>query len=123
MTTATVEAVFTVPVITDGMSIMDAAVALAAAGFEVFPVDHPGPAQCAGAGLRHVETCAGPRGKHPAVSFTMAATTSPKMIKTWWEQERNIGIKCGSALVVIDEDTLASLTASPEITASPCRRP
>jgi hypothetical protein len=90
-------------------STLDSALRAAARGWYAFPVDHPDLPKCAG--IRTVEhdpdTCTGDkRGKHPVVQFTMAATTNPKMIATWWAgPPRNVGINCGkSGLVVIDED-------------------
>jgi putative DNA primase/helicase len=101
----------TVPVITDGMAQVDAALALAAAGFYVFPVDHPELPICAGIGKDHDPATCDQRGKHPCVSFTVAADTNPKMIQMWWAgPPRNVGINCGkSGLVVIDEDQLREL--------------
>ena len=90
---------------------LDAALALAAAGMHVFPIDHPGLQQCAGVGKDHDRATCTQRGKHPAVAFTMAATTNPKMIAIWFTgAPRNIGIHCGpSNLVVIDEDKRGEL--------------
>jgi hypothetical protein len=97
-----------VPMITDDMSQVDAAHALAKAGIYVFPVDHPELPRCAGIGKNHDPAICDQRGKHPAVQFTVAADTNPKMIDMWWAgPPRNIGINCGkSGLVVVDEDQL-----------------
>jgi hypothetical protein len=98
--------------VVDGQDQHEVALALAASGIYVFPVDHPDLPVCAG--LRTPEhdpkTC-DQRGKHPVVKFTVAADTNPKMIHTWWAgNPRNIGINCGkSGLIVIDEDKLGEL--------------
>jgi hypothetical protein len=99
-----------VPHITYEMSQLDAALALAAGGMYVFPVDHPELPQCAGIGQGHNPKTCNERGKHPAVAFTTAADINPKMIHMWWAgPPRNIGINCGkSGLVVIDEDVLGA---------------
>jgi hypothetical protein len=99
-----------VPVITDDMSMPEVALAIAAAGMYVFPVDHPELPQCAGIGQGHNPKTCNERGKHPAVAFSTAADTNPKMIHMWWAgPPRNIGINCGkSNLVVIDEDKLGA---------------
>jgi hypothetical protein len=99
-----------VPQITDDMSQPDAALAIAAAGVYVFPVDHPELPQCAGIGQGHNPKTCDERGKHPAVAFSTAADINPKMIRMWWAgPPRNIGINCGkSGLVVIDEDRLGA---------------
>jgi hypothetical protein len=99
-----------IPAITDDMSQVDAALALAAAGMYVFPVDHPDLPRCAGIGKNHDPATCDERGKHPTVTFTTAADTNPKMIQMWWAgAPRNIGINCGkSNLVVIDEDKLGA---------------
>ena len=104
-------AALVVPAITSEMSSLDAALALAAAGMHVFPVDHPGLPQCAGVGKDHDRATCTQRGKHPAVSFTVAATSNPKMIAMWFTgAPRNIGIHCGpSNLIVIDEDRRGEL--------------
>jgi hypothetical protein len=98
------------PHITDDMAQPDAALAMAAAGMYVFPVDHPELPQCAGIGQGHNPKTCNERGKHPAVAFTTAADINPKMIHMWWAgPPRNIGINCGkSGLVVIDEDVLGA---------------
>jgi hypothetical protein len=77
-------------------------------GLHVFPVDHPGHAECIG---RHgpESPCDGARGKHPAVKWGVwAVTITPQMIDLEWGKYRgraNIGISCGpSNLVVLDED-------------------
>ena len=94
--------------ITDDTSQPDAALTLAAAGMHVFPVDHPELLKCAGVGDGHRpgDPPCTDRGKHPAVAFSTAADTNPKMIHMWWAgAPRNIGINCGkSGLIVIDED-------------------
>jgi hypothetical protein len=94
------------PMITGDMSTLDAALALARAGLQVFPVDHPELPRCAGIG-HNAATCTD-RGKHPCVKFTERATTDPKTITSWFVgAARNIGISCGlSGLVVVDEDKL-----------------
>jgi hypothetical protein len=100
-----------VPVITDDMAQVDAALSLAAAGMYVFPVDHPELSQCAGPKtLDHDPATCKDRGKHPAAAFSTAADTNPKMIHMWWAGgPRNIGINCRkSNLVVIDEDILGA---------------
>jgi len=81
------------------------------AGFHVFPVDHPNHAQCIG---KHA-ACDGQRGKHPAVSWGVWATTvTQQMIDMEWDKRgglANIGISCGpSGLVVFDEDAEGELT-------------
>jgi hypothetical protein len=97
-------------VITDDMSMPEVALAIAAAGMYVFPVDHPELPQCAGIGQGHNPKTCNERGKHPAVAFTTAADTNPRMIHMWWAGgPRNIGINVGkSGLVVIDEDELGA---------------
>jgi hypothetical protein len=98
------------PTITNDMSQVDAAHALAKAGIYVFPVDHPELPRCAGIGKNHNPATCDQRGKHPAVQFTVAADINPKMIDMWWAgPPRNIGINCGkSKLVVVDEDQLGA---------------
>jgi hypothetical protein len=96
------------PTITDDMSQLDVALALASARMYVFPVDHPELSQCAGIGKNHNPATCDQRGKHPVVAFSVAADINPKMITMWWAgPPRNIGINCGkSNLVVVDEDRL-----------------
>jgi Bifunctional DNA primase/polymerase, N-terminal/AAA domain len=100
----------TAPVITDGMSQMEAALTTAGAGMYVFPVDHPELPHCAGIGQGHNPKTCVERGKHPVVAFSTAADINPKMIHMWWTgPPRNVGINCGkSGLVVIDEDVLGA---------------
>jgi hypothetical protein len=99
-----------VPQITDDMAQPDAALAIAAAGMYVFPVDHPELPQCIGMGTECRQGTCADRGKHNHVAFTHAADINPKMIHMWWAgPPRNIGINCGkSGLVVIDEDRLGA---------------
>lgn len=89
------------------VTVLESALALASRGWYVFPCDHPSLPQCAGlrTAAHDPATCT-TRGKHPCVKWTMAATTEPKMIRTWLAQgPRNIGIHCGkSGLLVVDED-------------------
>jgi hypothetical protein len=95
--------------VSEGMSSLEAALALANAGMNVFPIDHPELPRCIGIGQHHdPDEPDHQRGKHPAVAFSHASTTNPKMIATWFTgAPRNIGIHCGpSNLVVIDEDRL-----------------
>ena len=116
----------TVPEVTAEMSTLDTALALAARGWHVFPVDHPELAVCAGPhGSGQERAACRQRGKEPAsVNFTMAATTEPKMITTWFAGAvRNIGINCGlSRLLVVDEDepgALARYAAAHGVTVPP----
>jgi hypothetical protein len=99
-----------VPHITDDMSQPDAALALAAAGMYVFPVDHPELAQCAGIGQGHNPKTCNQRGKCPVIKWGSGASISEHNIRYWWSgNPRNIGIHCGmSGLVVIDEDVLGA---------------
>ena len=80
-------AALTIPVITDDMSQPEAALALAAVGVYVFPVDHPDLPQCAGmkTASHDPATCpADERGKHPVLKFTVGADdVNPKMIHMW----------------------------------------
>jgi hypothetical protein len=72
-----------VPQITDNTPEVDAALALAAAGIYVFPVDHPELSICAGVGKHH-DPFDGPdhqRGKHPCVAFSEKATTKEQVIR------------------------------------------
>jgi Bifunctional DNA primase/polymerase, N-terminal len=100
-----------VVIITDDMSTLEVALALAKAGIYVFPVDHPGLPQCAGVGRGHNPKTCEKRGKHPCVTWGEDATTDPKTITAWFTgASRNIGIHCGrSGLVVIDEDRFREL--------------
>lgn len=101
---------------TDGTAptttVLDTALSLASRGWHIFPVDHPSLPQCAGlrTAAHDPATCT-QRGKHPCVKWTMAATTEPKMIRSWLSQgPRNLGIHCGkSGLVVLDEDVPGEL--------------
>jgi Bifunctional DNA primase/polymerase, N-terminal len=101
-----------VPQITDNTPEVDAALALAAAGIYVFPVDHPELSICTGVGKHH-DPFDGPdhqRGKYSCVAFSEKATTKEQVIRAHWSQgPRNIGINCGkSGLVVVDEDKLGA---------------
>jgi hypothetical protein len=100
----------TVPVVTDDMGQPDAALAIAAAGMYVFPLDHPELPQCAGIGQGHSPKTCDQRGKCPVVKWGSGASTSVHNIHHWWSgNPRNIGIHCGkSGLVVIDEDKLGA---------------
>jgi hypothetical protein len=98
-----------VPQITDDMPQVAAALATAAAGMYVFPVDHPALSICVGIGRIHDPFSANhDRGKHPCVAFSEKATTKEQVIRAYWSHGlRNIGINCGkSGLVVVDEDHL-----------------
>src|SRR5215211_5899551 len=104
--------VATVPTITSDMSPFDAALALARAGFHVFPVDHPELPRCVGIRTAdHDPKTCGTRGKHTTLKYTEAATTDLKTIASWWAgAPRNVGIFCGaSSLVVVDEDAPGEL--------------
>jgi len=97
------------PAITDNMSQVDAALALALADIYVFPVDHPGLPLCAGIGKTHSPFSPNhQRGKHPCVVWGEKATNKEQVIYAHWSGgPRNIGIHCGkSGLVVVDEDRL-----------------
>jgi hypothetical protein len=100
-----------VPQITDGMSEIEAALALGRAGMYVFPVDHPGLSLCAGIGKGHDPFSPNhQRGKHPCIPWAEKATIKDGVILAHWMNggfPRNIGIHCGkSGLVVVDEDRL-----------------
>lgn len=87
---------------------LDHALAMAERGFYVFPVDHPALEHCAGIKTEsHDPATCTERGKHPCVAWSFAATTSTKMISTWWRDKplRNLGVNCRlSGLIVVDED-------------------
>ena len=98
----------TPPQLTKDMGPHEAALAYAAHGWKVFPIDHPSLPQCAGIGKDHnpLQTC-DKRGKCPCVKFSTAATSNPKMIDMWWSGDgpRNVGVYMGgSNLLVVDED-------------------
>jgi hypothetical protein len=109
MTAATSASGIAVPVITDDMAEVDAALALAKAGIYVFPVDHPEIPVCVGIGKTHNPFSTDHRrGKHPCVPWGEKATIKEHLIRAYWSQgRRNIGIHCGKCgLVVVDEDKL-----------------
>jgi hypothetical protein len=94
---------------TTDMSQLDAALALAAVGIYVFPVDHPELPMCAGpkSATHDPAACAGPnRGKHPVIKWDTGASISVHNVHHWWSgNPRNVGIHCGkSGLLVVDED-------------------
>lgn len=74
-------------------------------GAWVFPVDHPGVAECIGA-HEPGHPCDGKRGKHPPGRWSRDSTSNPDVImRAFGRGPRNIGIDAGrSGLVVIDED-------------------
>jgi hypothetical protein len=92
---------------------LDAALALAAAGFYVFPVDHPSLPICAGppSPTHDPYSPQHERGKHPVVAWKTGASRSEHNIKWWWKNgARNIGIHCGmSGLLALDEDEIGEL--------------
>jgi hypothetical protein len=96
----------TPPQLTRDMGPYEAALAYAAHGWKVFPVDHPTLPRCAGIGRNHDPRHTDDRGKCPCVRFSTAATSNPKMIDMWWaDGPRNVGVYVGgSNLLVVDED-------------------
>lgn len=89
------------------MTTVEEALALAARGFYVFPIDHPDLPKCIGIRTdeHDPDTCT-QRGKHPYVPFTKQASIDAKTIAMWFAgHTRNVGIYCGaSGLLVVDED-------------------
>lgn len=85
---------------------VNAARALLARGFVVFPADHPGQRKCIGA--HQAVPCDGQRGKHPAVAWSTWNVVTSKMIDTHWRRRgglANPAVSCGpSDLVVLDDD-------------------
>jgi Bifunctional DNA primase/polymerase, N-terminal len=96
----------TPPQLTRDMGPYEAALAYAAHGWKVFPVDHPTLPRCAGIGRNHDPRHTDDRGKCPCVRFSTAATSNPKMIDmSWADGPRNVGVYVGgSNLLVVDED-------------------
>jgi hypothetical protein len=93
---------------TDTVCGVEAALALHARGFHVFPADHPDHPECIG---KHGpdSPCDGKRGKHPAVKWGVwAVTVTPQMIEREWAKHgglANVAVACGpSNLVILDED-------------------
>lgn len=99
------------------MSVLNAALWLAARGFAVFPADHPGLERCAGVGRNHDPSTCQDRGKHPAVAFTRTHSTDPEQLSRWFGGEpRNIGVavgvcrgRDGTRLLVVDSDRPGAL--------------
>lgn len=92
---------------------VDGALWLVRHGFAVFPVDHPGLAQCAGIGLGHDPATCTDRGKHPSVAFTRGHTLDEQQVQRdiGGTQLRNVGVAIGASpgpegqqLLVIDSD-------------------
>ncbi|MER5470844.1 bifunctional DNA primase/polymerase [Streptomyces sp. NPDC002685] len=91
---------------------LDGALWLASRGFEVFPADHPGLAQCAGVGRSHDAATCTDRGKHPAVPFSKVHTRDERQAFRWFDgQLRNVGVFVGACtgpddarLLVVDSD-------------------
>ncbi|MEU3426629.1 phage/plasmid primase, P4 family [Streptomyces gardneri] len=91
---------------------VDGALWLVRHGFAVFPVDHPGLAQCAGIGLGHDPATCADRGKHPSVAFTRGHTLDEQQVqRDIGKQLRNVGVAIGASpgplgqqLLVIDSD-------------------
>ncbi len=85
---------------------LDAAKALLARGFVVFPADHPDQRNCIGA--HQANPCDGKRGKHPAVAFSKWNVVTDKMLEIHWARRgglANPAVACGpSNVVVLDDD-------------------
>ena len=96
----------TPPQLTRDTGPYEAALAYAAHGWKIFPVDHPTLRLCVGIGKDHDPRHIGDRGKCPCVKFSTAATSNPKMVDMWWSDgPRNVGVYVGgSNLLVVDED-------------------
>lgn len=87
-----------------------AALALAARGLYVFPLDHPELPSCVG---RHSPDapCGGERGKHPTCRWSVDSTAdADQVVNLFSRGARNIGVDCGrSQLLVLDEDAPGEL--------------
>jgi hypothetical protein len=80
-------------------------------GAAVFPVDHPGLAECAG-WHKPEWPCDGKRGKHPACKWSRDSTSDTVAIRRALTRDlRNYGIDTlKSGLLVVDEDRLHAFT-------------
>jgi len=93
-----------VSTVTRRPGILACALWLAARRGFVFPLDHPGLPECAGA-HKPGQPCDGQRGKHPCGRWSRDSTTDPAEIRRAFRGLRNAGIDCGrSGLLVVDED-------------------
>lgn len=82
--------------------LLDHALQYAGRGWRVFPVHTTVTGQCSCG-----RACGKDAGKHPRIkAWQKHATTDPAQINAWWAKwsDANVGVACGSGLVVLDLD-------------------